>query len=317
VREEPFGKVFKSVARLCGLDPARMSTELAESLAGWIEQRVTQAWEAFPWPELCPVEERYYAPAHDSGHTYAVHEVVRVTADGVTSYYTLLNAGSQAIAPGTNEAVWQTAAPARFIDLDQAAAFGVKASRRWRSACVWRDDPRKVRGPREVAFTVSGEGVWLDPHAPASVFVQSASGRRNTRPCRGMPMRPMRPATWFTTIANAMSRDHCAGGLCHRDRHEQRFRLSFNGTYEQTELSQNGKPIYAKAEGNLCLFHDGTGWSAGVLGSGAGSPLSGMICMSRASRIPRPRTTRARRLRPTPATTPGERASSTAPSSLC
>lgn len=173
MRDEPFGKVFKSVARLCGLDPARMSTELAESLAGWIEQRVTQAWEAFPWPELCPVEERYYAPAHDSGQTYALNDIVRVTTNGATAYYTLLNAGSQAAAPGTNEAVWQTTAPARFIDLDQAEAFGVKDIAPMGEVLgVWRDDPRKVRGPREVAFTLSGDQICLDPHAPASVFVR-------------------------------------------------------------------------------------------------------------------------------------------------
>lgn len=263
MRAEAFGKVLQGVARLCGLDPARLGTELAESLAGWIEQRVTQAWEAFPWPELCPVEERFYAAAHDSEATYADGDVVRVTADGATGYYTLLQAGSQATTPGTDETVWETTAPARFIDLDQGEVFGVEGITPMGEVLgVWRDDPRKVRGPHSVGYTLSEDRICLDPHAPAAVFVQfrrrppaftSVAWDANATYAPGDAVfynnecyvaGNVTPGAYLTVTGN--------GALDN---------LTLAGRYDQAAFTVNGFRVYLKADTNLGFAFIGDGWA--------------------------------------------------------
>lgn len=273
MRSETFGQVFKGAARLCGLDPARLPVTLAEALAGWIEQRVTQAWEAFPWPELCPVEERFYAPLYDADTTYAEEALVRVmdeAADPASgfihpcAYYTLLNVPGQAATPGTNEAIWATVAPDRLIDLEQPADWDVEGGTptpMGEVLSVHRQNPKLVRGACPVGFWLSEDQICLDPHAPSSVFVEFR----------------LRPASYTSTQWDANA-TYAVGSLVYYG--DENYvagsvalaayltvsgtatlaGISPNGRYLRTADVVNGQAVYHNTDNNLAFFSTGAGW---------------------------------------------------------
>ena len=66
-----FRDVLGGVAHRMGLDPDNLLDVEKASLAEFIQSRVRQGWEYYPWPETMKVEQRQYRPDYAGGTTYS------------------------------------------------------------------------------------------------------------------------------------------------------------------------------------------------------------------------------------------------------
>ena len=65
-----FKSVLGGVSHRMGLAPDNLLAVEKASFAEFIESRVRQGWEFYPWPETMKVEERQFRPDYGSGTTY-------------------------------------------------------------------------------------------------------------------------------------------------------------------------------------------------------------------------------------------------------
>jgi len=65
-----FKRVLEGVSHRMGLDPDNLLDVEKASFAEFIESRVRQGWEYYPWPETMKVEQRQFRPDYASGTTY-------------------------------------------------------------------------------------------------------------------------------------------------------------------------------------------------------------------------------------------------------
>lgn len=162
-------KLLDKTCRLCGLDPARLDPELGEAMVEWLEARLRFAWTAFPWPFLCPIEQRAWREAWRGAVEYSEgDEVSHVDGDGVTSYFVALTDAAEDVEPGTDEAVW-----GELSTSDRSIPFEQFGQTRFEDVLgVWNRDPRTSRVPGPVAYWLGADGVHLDRQAPATVYIQ-------------------------------------------------------------------------------------------------------------------------------------------------
>lgn len=183
-----FQKVLYGVARRMGLDPLRnLPQNVADTLAGYVDEHARHGWNAYPWPEICPTEKRVYRPQWDAATVYAYGQ--EVWDEGQQAYYMSLendNQGNPVTATAANDT-------GLFIEIDipgeptadDANGFWTRISTLERVILfdqpgktpigtvfeVWRDDPTRVRRPRPVDFWISAAGVQLDSTAPDVVWI--------------------------------------------------------------------------------------------------------------------------------------------------
>lgn len=160
-----FQTLLNRAVRKCGLDPLTLSQSLADSFADWIQERVQRCWIRTTWPETLTIEQREFAPAWASG-TYAAGAIVWYGPG--PAYYQAGSSGcTTADVPGAS-ANWTQVNPPKNVALAQPGQTVI-------GEClnVWRDDPRAVRGPREIGFWTDAENIWVDPRpAVAQPWIQ-------------------------------------------------------------------------------------------------------------------------------------------------
>ena len=66
-----FKSVLEGVSHRMGLDPDNLLSVEKASFAEFIESRVRQGWEYYPWPETMKVEQRQYRPDYSGSTTYS------------------------------------------------------------------------------------------------------------------------------------------------------------------------------------------------------------------------------------------------------
>ena len=66
-----FRDVLNGVARRFGLDPDNLLAGETADFAEFIQSRVREGWEFYPWPETIKIEERQFRPDYASGTGYS------------------------------------------------------------------------------------------------------------------------------------------------------------------------------------------------------------------------------------------------------
>lgn len=226
MRTISFAKLLRKAARLSGLDPDRLNPELGNAFGEWLEARLRFAWTAFPWPFLCPIEERAWRDSWDAGRFYEVgEEVAFVNSDGETEYFTAISP-TQGFDPEADPEGWEALETTdRFIALEQIRKTPFEDV-----LGVWRDDPRKVRSPRKVPYWIGEDRVQLDRCAPATVFVQF----------RKLSLR-LTGEAWDASVNYELGDVVYFGGECYvaQAGDEPHFLITGDGTLERQEPTEN------------------------------------------------------------------------------
>ncbi len=167
MRTITFIQFLNKAKRLCGID--RLEPALAESFAEWLQARLAKAYKRFPWPELCPFEERALRDRWDAAVEYSIGDVIAYDDGDGTVYYEALTYAPAGIVPGTDEDLWEeTSIFERIVAYEQAGE-----TRLGDVLGVWRSDPRTVNAPRPLGFRLLDDGILLPTDAPATVWVQT------------------------------------------------------------------------------------------------------------------------------------------------
>lgn len=168
MRTIPFLQLLRKAQRLCGL--ARLEPpELAESFAEWLEARLRKAYQRFPWPELCPVEERALRERWQATEDYVPGDVVAHDAGDGTAYYEAQTYVPAALEPGTDEDYWTETG-----DYERIVAYDQPGENVFHDVLgVYRRDPRRFpAAPLPLGFRLLDDGILLPTDAPATVFIQ-------------------------------------------------------------------------------------------------------------------------------------------------
>ena len=178
MRTVTFQSVLNWVARRMLGDEANMSQQDANAFVDHINSWTRQAWERFFWPELTPLEQRWYRLQWLVGTTYAAGAEVWDVTTGAYWRALVSNTGNQPGADGTN---WQQVSPAiansngvfptplnPYVALSQGGGFcDIGTVRR-----ITLNDPRIYNGSGEVRFGLSALGIEIPTPAPLSVWVE-------------------------------------------------------------------------------------------------------------------------------------------------
>ncbi|HEV8383757.1 MAG TPA: hypothetical protein VGQ11_02715 [Candidatus Acidoferrales bacterium] len=167
-----FKRALHKSARLCGLDPDRLEKKLAESFAEWIESRLNKLIKKFPWPELCPTEERPLRDAWSAGTSYTIGDQVAYQDPdtGDWTYWQADGFPGAGLVPGSDDAegIWASSSDyPRLISYEQADAEKI-----YDVLGVWRENPETVTVPRPIDYELRELGILLPRNAPATVWVQ-------------------------------------------------------------------------------------------------------------------------------------------------
>lgn len=156
-------QVMASAFELMGESFADAQEERVVALVAHLNRRVRQGWEAYPWPELCRIEERFFAALYDNAIAYVAGDVVRYTPPGeALGYYRALGATTGNVP--TDTAWWELVGsewvPTVGFEQDGEEPIG---------ECLqaWSADPRISRRAFEVPFVVTDRGIefWRTPMA--------------------------------------------------------------------------------------------------------------------------------------------------------
>ena len=140
-----FQTLLHRTARSCGLQPARLRVEEAETFASWIQQRLAEAWHATIWPDTCAIEERVITTPSSVAFTA---DSTEITSDS-------------------------TAHTADETTVAEPYSIGLTATRMGELLNVWRQDPRRNNAPRELSFWGPVKGrAYLPTDAPATVWIR-------------------------------------------------------------------------------------------------------------------------------------------------
>ena len=156
-------KLLDMARREAGIAKTAFRPEVAEDFCGWLEKRMRRAWTYFPFPELCPVEERVVGEEWDPLHAYTLGYVIvyRATTSAVWTYYEALsNFVPAGLEPGSvgAELSWGLYSVTRERRLDYVVngyeAIGEVFG-------IYGDNPRISGKARPVPFELASDGVYL------------------------------------------------------------------------------------------------------------------------------------------------------------
>lgn len=163
MRTVTFKSVVDGVFALAGVTrtTAADPTALLEQVIGHVNLRVREAWEFEFWPELCPVEQRYYRAEWDAGDTYAAADEVWFPNDDedLEGYYSANAAPDTPTAgqsPETHPAKWtELTTFRRYVALDQTGETAIGEV-----IALYKTDPRLTGGrAARIRHTLTAEGV--------------------------------------------------------------------------------------------------------------------------------------------------------------
>lgn len=166
MRTVTFQSVLHGVAYWLGLDPtSNLLPSQAAALTEYLNTRIADAWEAFQWPELCPIEERLVRPLFSLLTAYVEGDEVY---DSVTAtYYRALQAADGDALSDTD--FWEVVTDLnRYIAYEQTGkdAFGEVFA-------IYAADPNLNVRPKVIPFRLSTAGLQLGPGPwPNSVWVE-------------------------------------------------------------------------------------------------------------------------------------------------
>lgn len=149
----PYRRVLEDVLSTSGIPYDESNADLLNIVNTYINRRVAEVWNHWPWPELKKIEERAFADDWNAQVDYAVDDVVWVPDEKV--YYIALqdNLNSE---PSANPDDWEeTDAPTpKLVKWAQLA--------KWSIGHVWGvclEDPRGVVKPRTIGWMETEDGV--------------------------------------------------------------------------------------------------------------------------------------------------------------
>ncbi|XHR29900.1 MAG: hypothetical protein ACFUZC_04965 [Chthoniobacteraceae bacterium] len=162
----PFKSVLYQLARKVGLDPERnLQPNIADALAGYINDQAQEAWDEYAWPEICPIEERVFRPEYSADETY--NKGREVWDPETAAYYESLADGNQGN-PVTDTEHWaQTTTLERAVLLDQPGKTPIGDVLE-----AWIDNPSRTTSPRSIEYWISNSGIQFGPKAPNVVYIQ-------------------------------------------------------------------------------------------------------------------------------------------------
>jgi len=171
MRTVTFQSVLYGVARRLGLDPARnFPADTAQTLTDYLQQRIREGWEAYPWPELCVIEGRSFRPEYAPDVIYEVNDEV---FDPVShTYFRSLDDANEAH-PLSDDAFWAPCGKDGQPDIQRYIA-----SREPGSLPVielleaWKCDPRQHSNPAAMPYWFSERGIEFGPSAPNVVWIR-------------------------------------------------------------------------------------------------------------------------------------------------
>lgn len=107
MRTVDYSEILYGSAALAGLQPADLDANAFALFRTFHDRRLQVAWEIHRWPDLCPIEQRYYRQLWNSGTTYAAGDERFDLATG--KYFQSLQAANLNNAPsiaGVENSVW-------------------------------------------------------------------------------------------------------------------------------------------------------------------------------------------------------------------
>ncbi|HVU38083.1 MAG TPA: hypothetical protein VHC95_07090 [Opitutales bacterium] len=166
MRTLPLKQLLAQIAVLVG---TRWQDLLADEASRWTDAlnlRIESAWQAFHWPELRVIEQRYFYDGLWKAGSYAAG---KIKYHAPTQKYWQAAVATSAT-PGANDDWTELAEPLYRIvpwDQDDQPPLGDLYS-------VHAEDPRPHRSARELAFDLNGDGARILPphHQPLSAWVQ-------------------------------------------------------------------------------------------------------------------------------------------------
>lgn len=174
-RSVTFKSVVDDVFALAGVtrSTAADPTSLLAQVILAVNLRIREGVEYDFWPELCPVEQRYYRPAYAAGTTYTAADEVWFANDDedIQGYYSANsspNTPSAGQSPETHPTKWTLLTSfRRYVALDQAGKTAIGEV-----LALYTRDPGLRPGPGgRVTFVMSAEGMVPAEHAGDSVWV--------------------------------------------------------------------------------------------------------------------------------------------------
>ncbi|MFA5187299.1 MAG: hypothetical protein WC551_12545 [Patescibacteria group bacterium] len=170
-------KVYESILRLRGIDPATADVTAAENatIAEYINERAETGWRRYFWQEIMKTEQRQYRATWDGSLTYATDdEVFYEDADGNEKYYVSLQDANVNYNPATETDWWAEVGEdfQRTIDFQQEGENEIDDVDL--ENCIYDKDPRIYRFAavvRPVIFFEDGIQVTAE-EAPAKPWVR-------------------------------------------------------------------------------------------------------------------------------------------------
>ncbi len=195
--------LYEAIIRLRGYDPATVTVAAGEQarIAEFINERLTEIYEHFMWPEILLVEQRQYRATWDAALLYAEGaEVYHVAADGVGYYYESLQGANTNHDPDTETDWWAEVGDdfQRTIDFRQDGETEIGAVDL--QNCIFEYDPRLYREKgRILEVEFYGEAILVNSdEAPTKPWVK---------------FRPIPPTVSLT--AWSADTDYAIGDVCY------------------------------------------------------------------------------------------------------
>lgn len=135
----------------------------------YIADRLRTAWEFHPWLETFVVEKRFFREVWAVGATYAEDDEVYFEGT-VSGYFVALEATLAGESPDTHPAKWlEVAELRRLVEFEQAGESAFEGC-----AAAYAEDPLTSPRARQLNFTLTGDGVVIDPGqcAPDGVWLK-------------------------------------------------------------------------------------------------------------------------------------------------
>ena len=140
--------VYEAIVLARGIDPATAAYSAAQKaiISGYINERMSEAWERAFWPEIMLAEQRQYRATWDVALNYVTgDEIYHVAADGGEHYYTSLKDANVGHDPDVETTWWAEVGGEflRTIDFQQQGETEIGAVDL--QNCVFDRDPRIYR----------------------------------------------------------------------------------------------------------------------------------------------------------------------------
>lgn len=174
MRTVTFKSILWGVARNLGLKPSEnLSPDQAETLTDYINREIRTAWGEFDWPELRPVQERYFRPVWEEAVYDADEEVYHADTD---AYYRATVEVMGTEVPGTSSDWEEITDFEKYVEYAQEGQDTIAEV-----IAIWSGNPRTRAASLLVPYWLSDQGiqfnaadvgnsVWLEFRLPQSVF---------------------------------------------------------------------------------------------------------------------------------------------------